>query len=170
MELNLLRKVKGNRKDFYRCMDSNTQAGKKSHGSADGWGRGHGDEGHGEGQSTQCLPCLGLYWWPFKSEAPEICEEPWRNWDTLHSKGLVKGTLSQTRKKTAPWDLMGHLSPSVILWNTQSIPSRVLFEWARVRCNSARYKREPSHLKSRWQKIVSGEFQLSFYNCFFKHI
>lgn len=28
LELNLLRKVKGNRKDFYRCISSNTQTGK----------------------------------------------------------------------------------------------------------------------------------------------
>lgn len=39
LDLNLVRKVKGNRKDFYRCIDSNTRTGKKSHGPAAEWGK-----------------------------------------------------------------------------------------------------------------------------------
>lgn len=72
-----MRKVKGNRMDFYRCIDSNTQTGKKN--PMDPLMDGAGDlatKGTGKDKVLNALFVLVFTGNP-SSHRP--CEEAWRN-------------------------------------------------------------------------------------------
>jgi len=96
LELNLVRKVKSNRKDFYRYISSKGQIGE----NRDLLLNGAGDLVTKHMEKAKVLKAAFALVFTGKTSriaGLETCEKAWRNKDTLSSEGLIKDTFKPTR-------------------------------------------------------------------------